>query len=121
MTTPVSEKPIGIGGTNTWRIPSTSTTSTVCIFYEIAGQYKTQEEMTAAANANQQFFLQFQSQFTLPSGETRLRVTTVTRKWSDGMHVGELIGGFDQEAAAVVTARYVGWKMEMEEDFDATR
>ena len=29
--------------------------------------------------------------------------------------------GFDQEAAAVLTARLATWKMETEDDFDATR
>ena len=32
-----------------------------------------------------------------------------------------LMAGFDQEAAAVLTARIGTWKMEGEEEFDATR
>ena len=39
----------------------------------------------------------------------------------DGSNVQELIAGFDQEAAAVLTARLATWKMETEDDFDATR
>lgn len=54
-----------------------------------------------------------------PNGEARLRVTTVTRKWSDGANVGELIGGFDQEAAAVALARLVGWKVRRGEELSA--
>ena len=33
----------------------------------------------------------------------------------------DLIAGFDQEAAAVITARLASHKMEVEDDFDATR
>jgi protein transport protein SEC23 len=34
---------------------------------------------------------------------------------------GALVAGFDQEAAAVAVARLATFKMETEEDFDATR
>lgn len=36
-------------------------------------------------------------------------------------HVWRLPAGFDQEAAAVLMSRLASWKMEAEEDFDATR
>lgn len=41
--------------------------------------------------------------------------------WVEGSNQGDLIQGFDQEAAAVLMGRVVSWKMEEEEDFDATR
>lgn len=41
--------------------------------------------------------------------------------WVEGSNLGDLIQGFDQEAAAVLMGRVVSWKMEEEEDFDATR
>ncbi|CAI7887381.1 unnamed protein product [Closterium sp. NIES-54] len=57
-----------------------------------------------------------------PSGETRLRCTTITRSWVDGsISTAELVVGYDQEAAAVVVARLMSHKMETEEEFDATR
>ncbi|GJN40143.1 hypothetical protein PR202_gb29319 [Eleusine coracana subsp. coracana] len=44
------------------------------------------------------------------------------KKWVDGStNTEELVEGFDQETAAVVLARYISLKMEMEEEFDATR
>ncbi len=46
---------------------------------------------------------------------------TSTCRWTDGASPTELIQSFDQEAAAVLTARIATWKMETEEDFDATR
>lgn len=45
----------------------------------------------------------------------------VAGRWVEGGNLSTLIAGFDQEAAAVVVARLATWKMETEEDFDATR
>ncbi|XBH55785.1 hypothetical protein VPH35_077790 [Triticum aestivum] len=57
-----------------------------------------------------------------PEGQMRIRATTVSRKWVDGStNTEELVEGFDQETAAVVLARYISLKMEIEEEFDATR
>ena len=42
-------------------------------------------------------------------------------RWTDGSNLQQLIAGFDQEAAAVLTARLATFKMETEDDFDATR
>lgn len=39
----------------------------------------------------------------------------------EGSNLGDLIQGFDQEAAAVLMGRVVSHKMETEDDFDATR
>lgn len=69
----------------------------------------------------QQFFLQFITRYQHWDTSIRCRVTTITRRWTDGSAVGDLIAGFDQEAAAVAMARLCSWKMETEEDFDATR
>ncbi|CAL5347802.1 unnamed protein product [Camellia sinensis] len=57
-----------------------------------------------------------------PDGQTRMRVTTISRRWVDSA-VGseELVQGFDQETAAVVMARLSSSKMEMEKGFDPTR
>lgn len=42
-------------------------------------------------------------------------------RFVDGSSVADLIAGFDQEAAAVAMARWCSHKMEVEEEFDATR
>lgn len=39
----------------------------------------------------------------------------------DDKSTATLLAGFDQEAAAVLTARLGSWKMECEEEFDPTR
>lgn len=55
----------------------------------------------------QQLFVQFVTRYLHWSGALRCRVTTMTRFWTDGSNTAGLLGGFDQEAAAVV--RWGGW------------
>lgn len=117
----ISEAQTGVGGTNVWKIPGLDSHTSVCVFFDVAGGYKDQQEMTAAAAANQQFYLQFITRYLHPKGESRMRVTTVTRRWTDGSNLSDLIAGFDQEAAAVAMGRLCSFKMEAEEEFDATR
>ena len=50
-----------------------------------------------------------------------LRCQPFPCRWTDGSNLQQLIAGFDQEAAAVLTARLATFKMETEDDFDATR
>ena len=40
-----------------------------------------------------------------PAGETRLRVTTTTRRWTEGANVNDVAAGFDQEAGAALVAQ----------------
>ena len=42
-------------------------------------------------------------------------------RWTGGDDTQQLVFGFDQEAAAVAMTRLTTFKMETEEDFDATR
>lgn len=117
----ISEAQVGIGGTNIWKFPGFDAHTSFSVFFDIVGAYKDHQEMVAAAASNQQFFLQFVTRYLHPKGEYRMRVTTVTRRWTDGGNLSDLIAGFDQEAAAVVVGRLCGHKMEVEEDWDATR
>ena len=51
--------------------------------------------------------VQFVTRYTHSSGETRIRVTTLARSWADPQTGLEYIqAGFDQEAAAVIMARW---------------
>ena len=69
-----------------------------------------------------QLYIQFVTRYLHATGAPRTRVTTLTRRWVDGAaDGGALVAGFDQEAAAVAVARLATFKMETEEDFDATR
>ena len=47
-----------------------------------------------------------------------MRVITLTRHWTDGGNVQDLLAGFDQEASAVIMARLLSSKMEAEEEFN---
>ena len=64
--------------------------------------HKTRMYARAAAPQGQQLFLQFITRYLHWSGALRCRVTTATRFWTDGSNSADLLGGFDQEAAAVV-------------------
>lgn len=120
MPASVAEVPIGVGGTTAWQMPSVGQDTTVAVFYEISAQ-GAQGQQGMDQQQQQQFFLQFVTQSINAAGEHRVRVTTITRRWTDGANMADVAAGFDQEAAAVVTARLCTWKMETEEDFDATR
>lgn len=112
----VSEQVVGVGGTTAWKLCTLSTNTTLAVVYDIVAQHGGGSDPTA-----QQFFIQFVTRYLHDSGGMRCRVTTITRRWVEGSNQGDLIQGFDQEAAAVLMGRVVSWKMEEEEDFDATR
>eukprot|EP00884_Botryococcus_braunii_P021827 jgi/Botrbrau1/8328/Bobra.0081s0017.1 len=115
----VAEQSVGYGGTTLWKLAGLDYTTSLAFFFEIVAQAG-----QAAADphgAGQQFFLQYITKYLHADGSLRCRVTTVTRMWVDGQDGTQIIAGFDQEAAAVVVARLATYKMETEEDFDATR
>eukprot|EP00897_Mesotaenium_endlicherianum_P006752 jgi/Mesen1/6104/ME000310S05206 len=118
----VSDTVVGQGGTSAWKLCGLDKSTTLAIFFEIVpSQQSTPASMQTPAG--QQFFLQFLTQYQHPSGQWRLRVTTITRSWIDSStnSAQDLAAGFDQEAAAVLVARIASFKMEHEEEFDATR
>ncbi|KAL2900053.1 Protein transport protein SEC23 [Bienertia sinuspersici] len=114
----VADTVIGQGNTMAWKFCSLDKNTNVTIFFDISSS----ERANAPGTANPQLYLQFQTSFQSPDGQSMLRITTVTRRWVESV-VGseELVQGFDQETAAVVMGRLCSHKMEMEEGFDATR
>mmetsp|Transcript_16153 Transcript_16153/g.34976 ORF Transcript_16153/g.34976 Transcript_16153/m.34976 type:complete len:765 (-) Transcript_16153:369-2663(-) len=118
----IADTEVGLGGTTQWRMCGLDSETSLAVTFEITGSNKEGGE-TLAGQPQQtgQFFLQFIARYLHHSGELRCRVTTITRRWMDGSNVAELIAGFDQEAAAVLMARLASFKMDSEEDFDATR
>eukprot|EP01023_Acetabularia_acetabulum_P064273 TRINITY_DN8262_c0_g1_i4.p1 TRINITY_DN8262_c0_g1~~TRINITY_DN8262_c0_g1_i4.p1 ORF type:complete len:470 (+),score=73.99 TRINITY_DN8262_c0_g1_i4:292-1701(+) len=117
----ISDNTVGMGGTTAWKIPGMDSSTSCCIFYDVVVSHRDSQDAHQALTSNQQLFIQFITKYLHSSGEVRTRVTTVTRMWCDGSNPHDLISGFDQETAAVVMARISSWKMETEEDFDATR
>ncbi|KAJ7101814.1 hypothetical protein O6H91_Y578000 [Diphasiastrum complanatum] len=111
---------VGQGNTTAWKMCGLDRNTSLAIFFEIAPSV--QQTGTPAVPVGQQFFVQFVTSYQHTDGHMRLRVTTVTRSWVDGTtNTAELLAGFDQEAAAVIMARLASFKMENEEEFDATR
>jgi protein transport protein SEC23 len=116
----VADQEVGFGGTSAWRMCGLDAATTMCVFLEVA-QKEPKDAGAAGGQQQQQFFLQFATSRMLPNGEVRLRVTTLTRAWTDGTNTQHITAGFDQEAAAVVLARLATHKMEHEEEFDPMR
>ena len=110
---------VGMGGTTVWRLCSLNASTSLCLFFDIVGSKESAPD--ANSMASQQLFLQFQTKYTTLEGEGRMRVVTITRHWTDGGNVQDIIAGFDQEASAVAIARLLSSKMESEEEFNATR
>merc|ERR1719442_62258 len=65
-------------------------------------------------------FLQYQTCYQHASGRKRLRVTTVSHAYADAS-MSNIATGFDQEAAAVLMARYAVFKCENEDPLDVLR
>ncbi|KAK4379567.1 hypothetical protein RND71_001429 [Anisodus tanguticus] len=105
-----SEVVVGQGNTTAWKMCGLDKTSTFCLIFEVV---KKESLDAIAQSANPQFYFQFLTYYQHPSGQMRLRVTTLSRRWVAGPG-SDLIAGFDQEAAAVVMARQVSFKMETE-------
>jgi len=124
----VSETAIGMGGTTAWKLAGLDASTAVTLFFEPAaagsagrGGGGGDGPAHAAPGPASQLYLQFVTRYLHATGAPRTRVTTLTRRWTDGGDTPGLVAGFDQEAAAVVAARLATHKMETEEDFDATR
>ncbi|KAJ0988934.1 hypothetical protein J5N97_007290 [Dioscorea zingiberensis] len=109
---------IGQGHTTSWKMCGLDRSTCLTVFFDISPSEHSNQQGTA----HQQLYIQFVTNYQNSEGQMRIRVTTVTRKWLDiSTNTEELVEGFDQETAAVVLARYISLKMEMEEEFDATR
>mmetsp|Transcript_7204 Transcript_7204/g.26492 ORF Transcript_7204/g.26492 Transcript_7204/m.26492 type:complete len:354 (-) Transcript_7204:652-1713(-) len=117
-TSSVSDISVGMGNTCAWKLPGLDESTTMAVFFDIASK-------DAGSGAGQapgmQFYVQFVTTYEALNGETRMRVSTCTRRWAESNSPAELIPGFDQEAAAVLVARLCTYKMETEDEYDATR
>uniref|UniRef100_A0A7N0U5J0 Protein transport protein SEC23 n=1 Tax=Kalanchoe fedtschenkoi TaxID=63787 RepID=A0A7N0U5J0_KALFE len=114
-----SETAVGQGSTTAWKMCSLDKATSLCVIFDIA-----KKESPDAINhsTSSQFYFQFLTYYQHPNGQMRLRSTTLSRRWVAGPgSVQDLTAGFDQEAAAVVMARLVSFKMETEAEFDPIR
>lgn len=110
----VSETEVGEGGTCKWIAGSLDRNTSVAFFFDVTNQ------QANSMPQGKQNFLQFQTAYLHPSGRKRLRVTTVSHRYSDPS-MTDIASGFDQEAAAVLMARYSVWKTDNEDPLDVLR
>ncbi|CAJ2664759.1 protein transport protein SEC23-like [Trifolium pratense] len=110
---------IGQGGTSAWKMCGLDKSTSLCLFFDIVRKETPDATMQSTSN---QFYFQFLTYYQNNSGQMRFRVTTLSRRWVAGPgSIQDLISGFDQEAAAIVMARQVSFKMETEAEFDPIR
>ena len=103
----VSENVVGVGGTSAWRICALDPSSTLGIYFEVVNPAST------PIPRGQKGSIQFQTHYQNSSGQRVLRVTTVSHAWADpNGGPSALASGFDQEAAAVLMARFATYKAE---------
>ncbi|XP_068653177.1 protein transport protein SEC23 C-like [Aristolochia californica] len=114
-----SEIVVGQGATSAWKMCGLDNSTTLCLVFEIA---KKETPDAVGQPTTNQFYFQFLTYYQQNNGQMRLRCTTLSRRWVAGPgSLQELVAGFDQEAAAVVMARLVSFKMETEAEFDPIR
>jgi protein transport protein SEC23 len=110
----VSETEIGEGGTCQWVVGSMDKNTAIAFYFDITNT------QAATNSQGKQSYVQFQTCYLHPSGRKRLRVTTVSHRYTDA-NMSDIATGFDQEAAAVILARYAVWKTENEDSLDVLR
>ncbi|ESQ46071.1 hypothetical protein EUTSA_v10000056mg [Eutrema salsugineum] len=114
-----SDTGIGQGHTSAWKMCGLDKNTSICLVFEIAKRETTDVVLQSQSN---QFYFQFLTYYQHSTGQTRLRVTTLSRRWVMGTaSLQELANGFDQEAAAVVMARLISFKMETQPEFNPQR
>ncbi|KAK9144185.1 hypothetical protein Sjap_004088 [Stephania japonica] len=118
--TPIcSETIVGQGSTSAWKMCGLDRATSLCLVFDIV---KKDTPDAVGQPTSNQFYLQFLTYYQHNNGQMRLRATTLSRRWVAGPgNIQDIISGFDQEAAAVVMARLVSFKMESEADFDPLR
>lgn len=108
----ISETEVGEGQTSQWTVGSLDKSTALAFYFDI--------NSTAPMPQGKQSFVQFQTAYQHASGRKRLRVTTVSHRYSDEK-MSDIATGFDQEAACAVLARYAVWKTQNEDPLDVLR
>jgi protein transport protein SEC23 len=109
----VAETEVGEGGTSQWVIGSLDKNTAVAFYFDVTNTQ-------APTSSGKQSYVQFQTCYQHASGRKRLRVTTVSHRYTDAS-MSDIATGFDQEAAAVILARYAVWKTDNEDPLDVLR
>eukprot|EP00927_Polykrikos_kofoidii_P036774 TRINITY_DN3102_c0_g1_i9.p1 TRINITY_DN3102_c0_g1~~TRINITY_DN3102_c0_g1_i9.p1 ORF type:complete len:756 (-),score=139.69 TRINITY_DN3102_c0_g1_i9:88-2355(-) len=110
----VAETEVGEGGTCQWCVASLDKTTAIAFYFDITNT------QANSMPQGKQSFVQFQTVYFHPSGRKRLRVTTVSHRYTDAS-MSDIATGFDQQAAAILLGRYAVWKTENEDHLDVLR
>ncbi|XP_037946306.1 protein transport protein Sec23A isoform X1 [Teleopsis dalmanni] len=112
----VSDVEIGMGNTVQWKLCTLNPSSTLAFFFEVVNQH------AAPMPQGGRGCIQFITQYQHPSGQRRIRVTTLARNWADATtNIHHISAGFDQEAAAVIMSRMAVYRAETDEGPDILR
>eukprot|EP00592_Proboscia_alata_P001524 CAMPEP_0194368498 /NCGR_PEP_ID=MMETSP0174-20130528/16736_1 /TAXON_ID=216777 /ORGANISM="Proboscia alata, Strain PI-D3" /LENGTH=781 /DNA_ID=CAMNT_0039144903 /DNA_START=60 /DNA_END=2405 /DNA_ORIENTATION=- len=112
----VSDVEVGKGGTNAWAIGGLDPTTTLAIYFDVS------HPGTTALPQNKRRHIQFLTRYQHSNGRIRLRSTTICGPWhSDVNDHNPIKYSYDQEAAAVLTARLAVHRTETEDVSDVLR
>lgn len=123
----VSDLEIGKGGTSAWSLGGLGPETTIAVYFDVtnAGNNPLPE--------NKRRYIQFVTKYQNSTGKTRIRSTTLCGPWynapveQDGApanfdaHNSPVRASFDQEAAAVLTARLAVFQTDTDEVSDVLR
>lgn len=110
----VSDREVGLGGTNSWKLSKILSNSTYSIYFDINKNLNGSNQQTSVSNTgtNNPTYIQFLFYYQHPSGNYRLRVTTISRPiFNFSTSKNMFINSFDQEAAIVSLAREVSFQI----------
>ncbi|KAK2195420.1 bifunctional Sec23-Sec24 helical domain superfamily/von Willebrand factor A-like domain superfamily/Protein transport protein Sec23/Sec23-Sec24 beta-sandwich/Gelsolin-like domain superfamily/Zinc finger [Babesia duncani] len=133
----VSSISIGEGNTSEWIIGALDDQSTLAFYFDVIdpatdsnsiitsalntlGGGSSSQAKAKSANAGRLGFIQFQTIYLHSSGQKRLRVTSYSCKYAEP-NLADLVNGFDQEAAAVLMARFAFFKSQTEDPTSVLR
>ena len=104
----VSDINVGKGGTSLWSLGGIDETTTIAFYFDVAS--------TSGVPQGKRRFIQFITKYQHSSGKMRLRTTTLCGPWhSDPKDISPIKQSFDQEAAAILTARLAVERTESED------
>lgn len=120
---------IGESGTSEWKTGVLDRNTTLAFFFEPSekGTKDPAQQSQEASMGNyrsgagdRNAYLQFQTLYHHPSGKKRLRVTTVVRALAEP-DLSNIAMGFDQEAAAVLIARFAMCQIDESDHLDVKK
>ncbi|CAF2049920.1 unnamed protein product [Brassica napus] len=113
-----SDTGIGQGHTSAWKMCGLDKSTSVCLVFEIAKRETADVVLQSQIN---QFYFQFLTYTQMVKRGSGLQLFQEDGSWELKTYRQELTNGFDQEAAAVVMARLISFKMETQPEFNPQR